>query len=374
MIRYTKGNLLEADAEALVNTVNTVGVMGKGIALMFKEAYPENFKLYADACEHNKVRVGHVFVTSRSDMLGPRWIVNFPTKKHWRHPTKMEWVVDGLKDLVRFIEENGVRSIAIPPLGSGNGGLDWTYVRGAIEEELGDLQDVDILVYEPSKKYQNVAKKTGVQKLTPARALIAELVRQYWVLGIECTLLEIQKLAWFLERNIELLAPDNPLNLQFEANKFGPYAHRLTHLLNALDGSYLHCDKRIADAGPTDVIWFEDAKKEYVQTYLHGEVAKRYASALQSTSSLIDGFESPLGMELLATVDWLVQRENCALNVESLKRCLANWPGGSKAAQRKMKLFDDRLLELAIERLSQWYTVSHESNSIGLASIDSLKG
>jgi len=354
MLRYTKGNLLKADVDALVNTVNTVGVMGKGIALMFKEAFPENYKIYAGACKAHKIHVGRMFVTEHGDMLGPKWIINFPTKKHWRQPTKMEWVADGLQDLVRVIRENKVKSIAIPPLGSGNGGLEWRLVRNEIEAALSDLHDVDILVYEPASKYQNVAKKQGVQKLTPARALIAELVRQYWVLGIECTLLEIQKLAWFLERNIERLAPDNPLDLQFEANNFGPYANRLEHLLNALDGSYLHCDKRIADASPADIIWFNDSKKDHVQTYLKSAKAKPYSKALESTSALIDGFESPLGMELLATVDWLMVKGDCAADLGCIKSGLKRWPGGSKAAQRKQKLFDDRLLGLALERLSDW--------------------
>jgi hypothetical protein len=225
-------------------------------------------------------------------------------------------------------------------------------VRNEIEVALANLQDVDIVIYEPTSKYQNVAKKMGVEKLTPARAMIAELVRRYWVLGIECTLLEIQKLAWFLERNIEQFGPDNPLDLQFKANKFGPYANRLEHLLNALDGSYLHCDKRIADAGPTDIIWFSDSKKDYVQAYLKSAEAKRYAKALESTCALIDGFESPLGMELLSTVDWLIEKEGCAADLESIKSCLKRWPGGAGAAQRKQKLFDDRLLNLALERLS----------------------
>jgi O-acetyl-ADP-ribose deacetylase (regulator of RNase III) len=217
MIRYTQGNLLKADVEAVVNTVNTVGVMGKGIALMFREEFPENFKRYAAACKAKKVRVGHMFVTERHDLMGPSWIVNFPTKQHWRQPTKLEWVVDGLEELHSVIREKAIKSIAVPPLGCGNGGLEWSVVQPAIEEALGDLEDVDIIVYEPTCKYQNVAKRTGAKKLTPARAMIAELVRRYWVLGIECSLLEIQKLAWFLERNIERLSPDNPLDLRFTA-------------------------------------------------------------------------------------------------------------------------------------------------------------
>lgn len=353
MIRYTQGNLLDAEVEAVVNTVNTVGVMGKGIALMFKEAFPDNFQCYEAACRAKQVRVGHMFVTERRDLMGPKWVINFPTKQHWRQPSKLEWVVDGLNNLRALIHEKSIRSIAIPPLGSGNGGLDWSLVRVAIETALGDLKGVDIIVYEPTAKYQNVAKRTGVEKLTPARALIAELVRRYWVLGIECSLLEIQKLAWFLERNIEQLSPDNPLDLRFKANKYGPYANRLVHLLDALDGSYLHCDKRLADAGPMDIVWFDERKKDYVQTYLKGQDAKPYLKALTATSDMIDGFESPLGMELLATVDWLLVREDCPATVEGVKQGLYDWPGGAQAANRKVKLFDDRLISLVLERLTQ---------------------
>ena len=352
MISYTRGNLLDAEVEAVVNTVNTVGVMGKGIALMFKEAFPENFKKYAAACKKGEVQVGRMFVTERRALIGPKWIINFPTKKHWRHPTKMEWVISGLKDLKRVIEENRIRSIAVPPLGSGNGGLDWRDVRPHIETALASLPGVEVIVYEPTSKYQNVAKRSGVQKLTPARALVAELVRRYWILGIECSLLEIHKLAWLLERNIERLSPDNPLDLRFEANKYGPYAERLRHLLNALDGSYLHCDKRLSDADPMDVIWFDDSRKDYVNAYLRSVDAKPYLGALEATTELIDGFESPLGMELLATVDWLISRESRAPSVEGIKAGLANWKDGGQAAERKLKLFDDRLIALSLKQLA----------------------
>lgn len=350
MITFTQGNLLEARVEALVNTVNTVGVMGKGIALMFKERFPENFRRYARACKANEVRTGRMFVTAVSELDGPRWIVNFPTKQHWRGGSRMEWIVDGLHDLRRFLIENNVKSVAIPPLGAGNGGLDWTRVREQVEKHLGDL-DMDILVFEPTQMYQNVAKRSGVEKLTPARALIAELVRRYWVLGMECSLLEIQKLAWFLERGIERFNPDNnPLNLQFVAHKYGPYANRLDHLLNNLDGSYLHCDKRISDADPLDVIWFDDGRKAYVQAYLRTE-AKEYLPALESTAAVIDGFESPYGMELLATVDWLLAREGVAPTVRAVRDGLRRWRGGADVAARKDRLFDDRALDIALKRL-----------------------
>lgn len=351
MIRFTQGNLLESQAEAVVNTVNTMGVMGKGIALMFKERFPENTKAYEAACRAGEVRVGAMFITPAMELDGPRWIINFPTKANWRNPTRLEWVESGLESLKQAIREKGIRSIAIPPLGCGNGGLDWNTVRPIIVEALGDLEDVEVVVYEPTAKYQNVAKKKGVEKLTPARALIAEAVRRYWVLGIECTLVETQKLAWFLERFIERTGLGNPLDLRFEANRYGPYAHRLTKLLEGLDGSYLHCDKRLADADPFDTVWFEESKRERLDLYLKSEEARQWFPVLEATDALIDGFQSPLGMEVLATVDWLNHRQDVPLDLAAMRSALDCWPGGTAAAERKKRLFSDRLLELAIERL-----------------------
>ncbi|HEV7670654.1 MAG TPA: macro domain-containing protein [Thermoanaerobaculia bacterium] len=352
MIRYAEGNLLEADVEALVNTVNTVGIMGKGIALMFKEAFPENFRLYAAACKRGgEVEVGRMFVTERPGLVGPRWIINFPTKKHWRDRTRIEWIRSGLEDLKKVLLEKAIRSIALPPLGCGNGGLEWSTVRPLIEQALAGLSSVEVVVFEPTARYQNVAKRVGVETLTPARALIAELVRRYWILGIECSLLEIQKLAWFLEREIVRQGLDNPLGLDFVAHRYGPYADRLRHLLDGLDGSYLRSEVRIPDAKPTDVIAFDDTKRERVALYLKSE-AKAYLGALERTSARIDGFESPLGMELLSTIDWLLSREGRRAELDDIKAGLASWSGGRDAGERKLRIFDDRLIRLALERLS----------------------
>lgn len=351
VLRYTQGNLLQAEAEALVNSVNCVGVMGKGIALMFKEAFPENFRRYATACKRDEVRVGEMFVTEGPALKGPRWIVNFPTKNHWRNRTKIEWIRDGLADLRRVIKEKRIRSIALPPLGCGNGGLSWAIVRPLIEDAVGNLQDVDVLVYEPTRRYQNVAKRQGVEKLTPGRALIAELVRRYWILGIECSLLEIQKLAWFLEREIVSRPLKNPLDLRFGAHRYGPYSDRLRHLLDGLDGSYLRSEVRISDAKPTDVIAFDDSKRERVDLYLRSEAAE-YLEALDAATRRIDGFESPLGMEVLASVDWLLARNGVSPELEDVKDGLAKWPGGRGSGARKLRIFDDRLLQLALNRLA----------------------
>ncbi|HSH48934.1 MAG TPA: macro domain-containing protein [Halomonas sp.] len=351
MITYTQGNLLDADVEALVNTVNTVGVMGKGIALMFKERFPANMAAYAKACKAGEVRTGRMFVTETDELMGPRWIVNFPTKQHWRARSRMEWIIDGLADLRRFIEENRVRSIAIPPLGAGNGGLNWEEVKPHIEQALADLDEVEIVVYEPTARYQNVAKPRGVEALTPARALIAELVRRYWVLGMECSLLEIQKLAWFLERAIESEGLET-LDLRFVASNYGPYADRLRHLLDALDGSYLKSDKRISDCGPLDTIWFNDARRDAVELYLKSE-AKAYLPALEKATRLIDGFESPFGLELLSTVDWLLDQEQVAPEPRALLESVGHWPAGERWARRKLKLFDLSEVKLALDRLQR---------------------
>lgn len=352
MIKFTQGNLLEADAEALVNTVNTVGVMGKGVALMFKEAFPENFKAYEAACKAGELKLGKMFVTERDDLLGPKWIINFPTKAHWRFPSKIEWIAEGLDDLKRVISENNIRSVALPPLGAGNGKLLWQEVRALIEVALAGLSHVEVIVYEPTAQYRNVAKRTGVEKLTPPRALIAELVRRYSILGIACTLLEVQKLGYFLERFVEKLDL-NPLAFEFGANRYGPYSDRLKHMLNGLDGSYLHCDKRLADASPFEIIRFDDAKRDKIAAYLTAPEAKPYRPALEATSNLIDGFESPLGMELLATVDWLIAQHGTAPRLKDIKEQLKQWTGGQAAGERKLRLFEDRIILLALDALRE---------------------
>lgn len=351
MIRYTTGNLVAAEAEALVNTVNEVGVMGKGIALMFREAFPASAQAYEAACEKGEVKVGRVLVTRNAQLMGPKWIIHFPTKKHWRHPSRLQWIRDGLQDLKRVVRELRIASVAVPPLGCGNGGLEWREVRREIEGALSELDEVDVQVFEPTDEYLADAKRRGVETLTPARALVAEMVRRYEVLDLECTNLEVQKLAWLLQRTVVRLGLSNPLRLKFVADQYGPYADGLRHLLDALDGSYLHCQKRLADAGPFDPIWFEPSKRQQVSEFLASEACRIYQPALESTAQLIDGFESPLGMELIATVDWLLYEQKCERSVLALRRALAEWPGGRKAAERKLRVFNERLLGVALDRL-----------------------
>lgn len=351
MLRFTTGNLLDANVHAVVNTVNTVGVMGKGIALMFKDRFPENFEAYEAACKRKELTLGRMFVTESPELNGPRWIINFPTKAHWRYPSKLDWIKSGLQDLRRVIQEKGIKSIALPPLGSGNGGLDWRAVRPLIESVLGDLPDVEVVVYEPTAAYQNVTKTTGVEKLTPARAMIAEMIRRYEVLGFDCSILEVQKLAWVLSQVIKNLRIEDPLKLNFVANRYGPYADNLRHLLDNLDGSYLHSDKRLADARPADVLHFAPDHQEKLAAYFRTSEGAMYAEAIERTDELIDGFQSPLGMEALATVGWLLERERAEPTISGIRSALNRWPTEG-AAERKQRLFSDKLLEAVLDRLT----------------------
>lgn len=336
-----QGNLLEADAEALVNTVNTVGVSGKGIALMFKDEA---------ASKAGRIAPGGLFVTERHDMLGPRYIVNFATKQHWRHPSKLAWIKDGLAALRHELEARGIRSIAIPPLGAGNGGLQWADVRPLIEDALRDLA-TDIAVFEPTQTYQNVVKRQGVEKLTPARALMAEMVRRYEVLGFDCSMLEDQKLAWFLSRAINRAGLANPVADDFAANRYGPYSEKIRHLLNSLDGSYLECERRVADARPFDPIRFRHDRQDKISAYLTTPDVTSYRAALDHASEVIDGFQSPHGLELLATVDWLHSENRVPLETDVMSRAIASWPGPDGAAERKASIFTRRHVEVAVQHL-----------------------
>jgi O-acetyl-ADP-ribose deacetylase (regulator of RNase III) len=351
MIRFTQGNLLEADAEALVNTVNTVGVSGKGIALMFKEAFPDNFRAYEAASKAGRIAPGGLFITERRDMLGPRWIVNFATKQHWRQPSRLGWIREGLAALRREIAAREIRSIAVPPLGAGNGGLEWAEVRPLIAGALDGL-DCDVLVFEPTPIYQNIVKRRGVEKLTPARALMAEMIRRYEVLGFDCSMLEAQKLAWFLSRAVDRAGPVNPIADDFSANRYGPYSDKVRHLLDSLDGSYLECERRVADARPFDPIRFIHARQDEIGAYLTSPEASPYRPALDAASGLIDGFQSPHGLELLATVDWLNVRENVSLEAEPMMAAIARWPGPEGAAERKAKSFSIEHVAVAINQLA----------------------
>ena len=198
MLRYTKGDILAAEAEALVNTVNCVGIMGRGIALQFKKAFPENFKAYEAACARGAVEPGGMFVYDTGELMLPRYIINFPTKRHWRGKSRLEDVQSGLQALVHEVRTRGIRSIAIPPLGSGLGGLDWEDVRPLIAAAMEQLPDVQVEVFEPGGVAPDDRRNrsTKVPKLTQGRAALVGLMDRYLggLMDPAVSLLEVHKL------------------------------------------------------------------------------------------------------------------------------------------------------------------------------------
>ncbi len=153
-INYKQGSIFAETVDALVNPVNTVGVMGKGLALQFKKRYPLNFQIYREAYQKGELKVGKMLVTEieteTSELISPKYIINFPTKQHWRSKSKTEYIESGLEDLVQIIEDYNISSIALPALGCGWGGLKWEEVKVLIEEKLGAIaEEVDVVVFEP---------------------------------------------------------------------------------------------------------------------------------------------------------------------------------------------------------------------------------
>jgi len=335
MIKTGSGNVLEAHAEALVNTVNCVGFMGKGIALQFKQAYPENFEAYQRACRSEEVRPGHMFIFPRGAMLDVKYIVNFPTKRHWKGNSRYEDIEAGLKALIEDVKRLGIRSIAVPPLGCGLGGLDWRRVRPMIEAAFAELPDVEVLLYEPMGAPAPEAMPVRPH-LTVARALFIRLMAQYGEMGYRLTLLEIQKLAYFLQE------AGQPLRLRYEAGHYGPYAPNLNKVLEALEGHYT---RGYGDSQKPDVeIALVPGAVEEAQTFLAQYQAEH--ARLEQVERLIDGFETPYGMELLSSVHWLsVKAEPRATDLDGVVRGMAAWN------TRKANLFKSAHIRVAWDRL-----------------------
>lgn len=300
MIEDVTGNLLEADAEAYVNTVNTVGVMGKGIALQIRQAFPAVYKEYRRGAKRGEVKPGHMFVVPTGQVMNPRFVINFPTKRHWRGKARLDDITSGLGDLVRVIREKGIRSVAVPPLGCGSGGLDWRVVKPHIEAALGALTDVRVLLFAPAgaPEAERMRVQTTKPRLTPARAAIIRLFEDYAVPGYRLTLLEIQKLAYFLQ------VAGEPLRLRFVKAAYGPYAETLHHVLQRLEG---HAIRGYGDRSRGASIRVLPGVGAEAAQVLESEPDTR--TRLGRVSRLIQGLETPYGLELLSTVHWVAQED-----------------------------------------------------------------
>ncbi|MBI2492070.1 MAG: macro domain-containing protein [Candidatus Rokubacteria bacterium] len=352
MIELKRGNILEADVEALVNTVNCMGVMGRGIALQFKQAFPENFRQYQRACRVGEVRPGKMFVV-QTGLMNPRFIINFPTKRHWKGKSRLTDIEAGLRDLVTEVKRLGLRTVAVPPLGCGSGGLNWQDVRPVIESALSTLPDVHVLLFEPAgaPAPERMKVRTETPKMTRARALLLRLFESYRILGYRLSLLEIQKLAYFLQ------AGGEPLRLNFIKHRFGPYAEALNHVLERLEGHYIRgYGDRSRDAG----IYLLRGASEEANATLAGDVGA--AERLRRVTELIEGFETPYGMELLATVHWVAgENPEAARDSAIAIRGVRKWSG------RKRQTFREQHIEKAWRRLlaKGWLAAQLESSPVG---------
>jgi len=341
-IRYEHGDLLSAPAEAVVNTVNTRGVMGKGIALQVKQRWPEVDRAYRAASKRGEVTLGHMHLVERGGLGdGPRFVINFPTKDHWRSRSKLSDIEAGLVDLRTTIEKLGLRSIAIPPLGCGNGGLDWADVRPLIDAALDDLDCVDVIVYPPegAPAADRMVVGTAKPRMTPTLAGLVRLLDGYWadVLGI--TDIEVQKLAYFL--GVRRPA----LRLQFVKGPYGPYCEDLQHVLQRAEGHYLKGygdrSRRPWDPGPLEVLpGAVGTANQLVRT------ESAFGSDLRSVAALVDSFEGAWGLELLSTVHWVANEPNGATDPSSTRERISAW------SIRKNRLFPESDIQDAWSHLT----------------------
>jgi len=348
MIKYKTGDIFQEEVEAIVNTVNCVGVMGRGIALQFKKRFPENFKVYVTACKQKEVIPGKMFVYETASLIDPKYVINFPTKRHWRGASRMEDIVTGLQDLAEVITKLNIKSIALPPLGCGLGGLEWNEVRACIKTTLSYLTNVEIIVFEPkgAPEAEKMLISRKVPNMTPGRAALVGLVHLYLsgLLDPFVSLLEVHKLMYLLQESGE------PLCLIYQKNIYGPYAENLRHVLNAVEG---HMLSGYADGGdrPDKELKlvpgaYEDATKflqEHPQTMQH----------FDKVSELVEGFESPFGMELLATVHWIATKENAQSKDQVIEK-VHLW-------NERKKQFSPRQIKIAYTTLAEkgWLTERH---------------
>jgi len=340
MIQYRTGNLLESEAQVLVNTVNTVGVMGKGIALQFKNQFPHNFKVYAKACKEKSLQIGQLLIVEDQSLLyGKKVIVNFPTKTDWKKPSEYQYIELGLVELAKFIQDNHIQSIAIPPLGAGNGGLDWSKVRQLLEKHLAHL-DCPIWVYEPTQEIKEVLRKERVA-LTPARAMLLAVLYDLVRNGEFVSEFASEKICYFLQR----FGATDTFRLDFQPRFYGPYSGKVKHVLYYLNGSYLS-GYSSKDKKPFEELSLMMDAEPDVLRYLDQSQLQRERDIVRQAKTFLAGFYSNFGLELLSTLDVIVQQEKTA-DLETIKKSLANW------SSRKSKMFaNDAFLEKGLHKLA----------------------
>jgi O-acetyl-ADP-ribose deacetylase (regulator of RNase III) len=339
MISSKTGDLLAEPAEALVNTVNCVGIMGRGVALQFRNAFPENYRAYKAACDRGEVQPGRMFIFELGQLTRPRWIINFPTKRHWRGKSRMEDVEAGLAALVHEIRARGIRSIALPPLGSGLGGLDWNQVKPRIIAALGPLEDVEVTLFEPAvppADGRGMAVR-DVPRMTPGRAALVGLMHRYLggLMDPFVTLLEVHKLMYFMQ------AAGEPLRLRYAKAPYGPYAENLGKVLTQVEG-HLVAGYRDGGDAPEKELTLVPGAVDDALAFL--EAAEDTRARFDRVARLVEGFETPFGLELLSTVHWAAQDAHEA-PIEEIVRRVHAW-------NERKRRFSPRQIALALDTLS----------------------
>ena len=340
MIEYKTGNILAEDAEALVNTVNCDGFMGRGIALQFKKAWPDNFKAYANACRKKEVRPGRMFVFETGRLISPRYIINFPTKVHWRGKSRIAYIETGLNALVEEVKGRGIQSVAIPPLGAGLGGLDWGKVRPLIERAMEELPNVRTILFEPHMGSEEVRVEQTAQapNMTPGRAALVGLMDRYLagLLDPFITLLEVHKLMYFMQEAGE------PLRLRLAKGPYGPYAENLRNVLNMIEGHYVSGYGVGGDA-PDKIIELLPGAVVKARGVLDQQDETR--QRFERVGQLVEGFESYFGLELLSTVHWVMTQEGAASDDEVVARTYEWGDRKKRFSRRQLLLARDVLAE-----------------------------
>ena len=337
MISYVVGNILDSEAEALINTVNTDGVMGKGIALQFKKAFVNNFKAYQQACRNKEIGIGKLFTFRDTNISnGEKLIINFPTKTSWRKPSEYEYIEKGLDDLIRIIQKENIKSIAIPPLGAGNGGLEWAKVKKTILEKLEKL-DINILIYEPSQDIKEHLKRERI-KLTDARALLLFVLYDLVRNGEYVSEFSSEKVCYFLQR----FGAEKYFNLNFKPNFYGPYSGKVKYVLNLLNGSYLTGYSGMSTK-PFEPISIVADGLEEVTNYVNR--SQELTKIAKVTTEFLTGYYSDFTLELLSSLDYLSQKHQTT-DAKVLKTKIEEW------SDRKRSMFsDDKYIELSLQHL-----------------------
>jgi len=339
MIKYIEGNILESKAEALVNTVNTVGVMGKGLALQFKKEFPNNFKIYQQACKDKTFGIGDLIVTEEESLLyGRKTIIDLPTKTDWRKPSEYSYIDVGLKKLVTVIKESNINSLAIPSLGTGHGGLDWNKVKNIIELNLKDI-NTDIEVYLPNFVIKEAMKEERA-KLNLARAMLLSVLFDVVKNGEFVSEFAAEKVAYFLQR----FGAKDIFKLNFEPNFYGPYSGKVKRVLYYLNGSYI-TGYSAMDKKPFEELGIMmDAEKDVVN-YLNQDSNLNHLNIVNETKQFLSGFYSAFGLELLSTIDFLSSKYKTK-DLDTILKHLNSWSNRKKTLFSNQKFIQQALVRL----------------------------